>query len=136
MEKDGGVDEDDENGRYDDGGSVSMLVEEDEVADEVNCCMGTDLENRQRLPPVSPRDSSVYSRINQVGELGLVSGETGDSNMGCVITGSQLAPCGGCSQPVGGVHRCPGCGAHMQSFCGDPVGEEGYGQIIRCPGCR
>ena len=45
MEKDGSVDEDDENGRDDDGGSVSMLVEEDEVADEVNCCMGSDLEN-------------------------------------------------------------------------------------------
>ena len=51
-------------------------------------------------------------------------------------TGSQLAPCGGCGQPVGGVHRCPGCGAHMHPFCGDPVGEEGYGQMIRCPGCR
>ena len=110
VEKDGGVDEDDEDGRDDDGGSVGMLVEEDEDADEVNCCMGSDMENR---------------------------GETGDSNMGGVASGgSQLAPCGGCGQPVGGVHRCPGCGAHMHPFCGDPVGEEGYGQMIRCPGCR
>ena len=89
--EDGDVDKDDEDGRDDDGGSVRMLVEEDEDADEVNCCMDSDMENRYALPPISPRDSSVYSRSNQVHGPGLVSGETGDSNMGSVASGSQLA---------------------------------------------
>jgi len=136
VEKDGGVDEDDEDGKDDDGRSVCMLVEEDEDADEVNCCMGSDLENRYGLPPVSPRDSEAYHCSNQVGGSRLVDGETGNSNMGGVSSRLQLAPCGGCGMPVGVAHRCPGCVVNMHPFCGDGEGEEGYGQKIRCPKCR
>ena len=100
----------------------------------MNCCVNN--ENRHGLRPVSPRDSGVYSRSNQVDGSGLVTGETGDSNMGGVASGSQLALCGGCGMPVGGAHRCPGCGANMYPFCGDGEGEEGYGKMIRCPRCR
>ena len=136
VEKDGGVDEDDEDGKDDDGRSVCMLVEEDEDADEVNCCMGSDLENRYGLPPVSPHDSEAYRCSNQVDGSRLVDGETGNSNMGGVSSRLQLAPCGGCGMPVGVAHRCPGCVVNMHPFCGDGEGEEGYGQKIRCPKCR
>lgn len=45
------------------------------------------------------------------------------------------SPCGGCKEPVGPIHRCPTCACHMHPFCGRPVGEEGFGQPVMCPGC-
>ena len=136
VEKDGGGDEDGEDGRDDDGGSVCMLVDEDGDADQVNCRLAYDLENRHGLIPVAPHDSEGYRDRDHADGSGLVAGETGNSNMGGVSSSSQLAPCGGCGMPVGGAHRCPGCGANMHTFCGDGEGEEGYGQKIRCPKCR
>ena len=62
-------------------------MEEDEDTDEVNCCMGSDMENRHGLSPVSPRDFRIYSSSNQVDGSELISGETGDSNMGGVASG-------------------------------------------------
>ena len=115
---------------------VGMLVEEDGDVDAVNCCLGSELENGHGLPPVSPLDSEVYRHKDHTDGSGLVAGETGGPNMGGVASGSLLAPCGGCGMPVGGAHRCPGCGANMHPFCGDGEGEEGYGQMIRCPRCR
>jgi hypothetical protein len=43
--------------------------------------------------------------------------------------------CKGCGEEVGGVHACDRCGAAMHIFCGTPIGEEGYGQKVRCPTC-
>jgi hypothetical protein len=43
--------------------------------------------------------------------------------------------CKGCGEEVGGVHACDRCGAAMHIFCGTPIGEEGYGQKVRCPAC-
>jgi hypothetical protein len=43
--------------------------------------------------------------------------------------------CKGCGEEVGGVHACDRCGAFMHIFCGTPIGEEGYGQKVRCPAC-
>ena len=76
MEKDGGVDGDDEDGRDDDDGSVCMLVEEDGDVDEVNCCLGSEFENGHGLGQVSPLDTEVYRHTNQVDGSGLVAGET------------------------------------------------------------
>ena len=44
--------------------------------------------------------------------------------------------CRGCGQPCGNVHKCDICGSNMHVFCGLPIGEEGYGQKIRCPPCQ
>ena len=69
-EKDSGVDGDDEDGRDDDGDSVGMLVEED--MDRVNC----HYENGYGLPSVSPLDSEVYSQTIHAdgsGSVGLVA---------------------------------------------------------------
>ena len=49
--------------------------------------------------------------------------------------GSLLSPCGGCGRPVQAVHKCDRCLRSMHPFCGTPIGEEGYGQSIRCPEC-
>jgi hypothetical protein len=51
------------------------------------------------------------------------------------VSGSLLAPCGGCGKPVGPVHKCDRCKRNMHTFCGKPIGEEGYGQSIRCSKC-
>ncbi|KAG2874736.1 hypothetical protein PC119_g24694 [Phytophthora cactorum] len=50
-----------------------------------------------------------------------------------VIT--STAPCGGCGQPVGPVHRCPKCSRHMHPFCRRPTGNEGFGLPVVCPEC-
>lgn len=43
--------------------------------------------------------------------------------------------CRGCGKTAGPAHKCDGCGSHMHPFCGQPIGEEGHGQIIRCKVC-
>ncbi|KUF82788.1 hypothetical protein AM587_10006334 [Phytophthora nicotianae] len=48
----------------------------------------------------------------------------------------STAPCGGCGESVGSVHRCPTCSCHMHLFCGRPIGDEGFGQSVVCPGCE
>ena len=86
--KDSGVDGDDEDRRDDDGDSVGMLVEED--VDRVNC----HYENGYGLPSVSPLDSEVYSQtIRERGSrgdcghtdgsvsVGFVAGEAGDQQV-------------------------------------------------------
>lgn len=40
-----------------------------------------------------------------------------------------------CGQVAGGVHKCDKCGRHMHPFCGEKLGEEGYGQQVRCRRC-
>ncbi|EGZ10362.1 hypothetical protein PHYSODRAFT_304282 [Phytophthora sojae] len=50
-------------------------------------------------------------------------------------TGLQ-APCGGCGDDAGPIHRCPSCFVHMHPFCGTAVGAEGFGQFILCPACQ
>ncbi|KAL3656195.1 hypothetical protein V7S43_018982 [Phytophthora oleae] len=50
-------------------------------------------------------------------------------------TTKTIAPCGGCGEPVGSVHRYPACFCHMHPFCGRAVGDEGFGQAIQCPKC-
>ncbi|KAF1773592.1 Zinc finger, RING/FYVE/PHD-type [Phytophthora cactorum] len=47
----------------------------------------------------------------------------------------NASPCGGCGEDVGNVHQCPDCNRSMHTFCGTPVGAEGFGQRIRCPDC-
>jgi hypothetical protein len=44
--------------------------------------------------------------------------------------------CKGCGEEVEGSHFCDLCGAPMHVFCGVGVGEEGFGQKIRCPQCQ
>ena len=47
-----------------------------------------------------------------------------------------LMPCGVCGEPVGSVHKCDVCGWSNHVFCGTQVGEEGYGQCVRCLVCK
>ena len=44
--------------------------------------------------------------------------------------------CGGCKKPVSNIHTCDICKHNMHVFCGLPIGEEGYGQKIRCEPCQ
>ena len=143
VEKDGGVDGDDEDGRnIDDDDSFGMLVDEE---DQVDCRV----ENGHGFAPITPLDSKVYSRtiavrgsrgdvghVDGLVSVGLVAGEAGDQQIGGAASMSLLASCGGYGQPMGRVYRCPGCGANMHLFCGDGEGEEGYGQMVRCLHCR
>ncbi|ETP31669.1 hypothetical protein F442_19487 [Phytophthora nicotianae P10297] len=48
----------------------------------------------------------------------------------------STAPCGGCGESVGSVHRCPTYSCHMHLFCARPIGDEGFGQSVVCPGCE
>ena len=50
----------------------------------------------------------------------------------CIIPGR----CAGCKKPVSNIHTCDVCGHNMHVFCGLPIGEEGYGQKIRCVECQ
>ena len=50
----------------------------------------------------------------------------------CIIPGM----CAGCKKPVSNIHTCDVCGHNMHVFCGLPIGEEGYGQKIRCVACQ
>ena len=135
MEKDGGVDGDDEDGRDDDDDSFGMLVDEE---DQVNCRF----KNGHEFAPITPLDSEVYSRtiavrgsrgdvghVDGLVSVGLVAGEAGDHQIGGAASMSLLASCGGCGQHMGRAYRCPGCGANMHLFCGDGdgEGEGGYG---------
>lgn len=47
----------------------------------------------------------------------------------------DLSKCGKCGHEVGPVHKCDICRHNMHTWCGRPLGEEGYGQFIRCPKC-
>lgn len=44
--------------------------------------------------------------------------------------------CAECSLPVSNIHTCDVCKHNMHIFCGKPIGEESYGQKIRCPSCQ
>ena len=44
--------------------------------------------------------------------------------------------CGGCKKPVSNIHTCDICKHNMPGFFGLPIGEEGYGQKIRCEPCQ
>ena len=44
--------------------------------------------------------------------------------------------CGGCKNAVSNIHTCDICKHNMHVFCGLPIGEEGYGQKIRCVPCQ
>ena len=70
VEKDGGVDGDDDDGRDDDGDSVGMLVDEE---DQVDCCF----ENGHGLAPVPTLDSGVNGRT--IAE-GVISGDDGHAD--------------------------------------------------------
>ena len=43
--------------------------------------------------------------------------------------------CQGCGKPAGDVHKCDICGSNMHPFCGHGIGDEGFGQKIRCKFC-
>ena len=43
--------------------------------------------------------------------------------------------CRGCGRVCRSSHKCDECGSNMHPFCGRQIGEEGYGQIIRCRIC-
>jgi hypothetical protein len=47
----------------------------------------------------------------------------------------ELGTCGKCGGEVGPVHKCDICKHNMHTWCGRPLGDEGYGQFIRCPKC-
>lgn len=50
---------------------------------------------------------------------------------------TEMAPCGGCSQPTAGRHKCCDCCSHMHTFCGVPLGEnEGSGVSALCLPCN
>jgi hypothetical protein len=51
------------------------------------------------------------------------------------VPDDDIGPCGKCGNPVGPVHKCDVCKKNMHTWCGRPLGEEGYGQFIRCPSC-
>ena len=44
--------------------------------------------------------------------------------------------CAGCGLSVSNLHTCDVCKHNMHIFCGKPIGEESYGQKIRCPSCQ
>jgi hypothetical protein len=46
-----------------------------------------------------------------------------------------LAKCPECGILVGSVHKCDTCLRNMHGYCGQPMGEEGYGQLRRCTDC-
>ena len=44
--------------------------------------------------------------------------------------------CAGCGLPVCNIHRCDVCKHNMHVYCGIGIGEEGFGQKIRCLSCQ
>lgn len=46
-----------------------------------------------------------------------------------------MNPCPKFEEDVGPAHKCPDCKLNIHPFCGTPIGEEGYGQAIRCDLC-
>ena len=49
---------------------------------------------------------------------------------------TQPGMCARCGLPVSNIHTCDVCKHNMHVFCGKPIGEEGYGQKIRCTPCQ
>ena len=49
---------------------------------------------------------------------------------------TQPGRCAGCGLPVSNIHTCDVCKHNMHVFCGKPIGEEGFGQKIRCTPCQ
>lgn len=43
--------------------------------------------------------------------------------------------CHVCSKELTGGHSCRSCGKLVHLLCGEPVGEEGYGQKVICVEC-
>ena len=43
--------------------------------------------------------------------------------------------CGVCQNPAGGAHKCSDCGNIVHLICGKPIGDEGYGQSVKCNKC-
>ncbi len=44
--------------------------------------------------------------------------------------------CAGCGLPVSNIHTCDVCKHNMHVYCGIGIGEEGFGQKIRCLSCQ
>ena len=44
--------------------------------------------------------------------------------------------CAGCGLPVSNIHTCDVCRHNMHVYCGKPIGEERFGQKIRCKPCQ
>lgn len=50
--------------------------------------------------------------------------------------GDGVLRCGGCGGVATLAHQCDVCFCPMHVICGHGIGEEGYGQKIRCPSCQ
>ena len=48
---------------------------------------------------------------------------------------NTLTPCPECQVTVGPAHKCDICKRNIHVFCGTPVGEEQFGQSVRCRQC-
>ena len=43
--------------------------------------------------------------------------------------------CAVCKNPVGGAHVCVKCKNPVHIICGNPIGDEGFGQSVTCFSC-
>lgn len=41
-----------------------------------------------------------------------------------------------CDNIVGEAHKCEVCNKYVHLICGDPTGEEGFGQKVVCNKCK
>ena len=58
------------------------------------------------------------------------------TNLTCFFR--MIVGCCECDEDVSqdGSHKCIDCNRVIHAFCGDAIGEEGYGQTRRCSHCN
>ena len=89
----------------------------------------------------SPKKNKTASDISRASasKKGKATNDKATNDIGTVEQTTnnavELGPCGKCGNLVSHVHKCDICGSFMHPFCGRPLGDEGYGQFIRCPTC-
>jgi hypothetical protein len=93
---------------------------------------------------LSPRSTKGSKRPNGGNGALMMLGTAADNQQqnhhhqkqSTVPTTAGLKPCVECNGgDVSGVHRCDLCDGFMHGFCGEGIGEEGYGQCRRCSQC-
>ena len=115
-------------------------------------------EQNERAQITSVVRTNVQARIQQVhnnvgNDFATAFSEVQDEFMESAVASSQPPPrsalpprelrgptrpgrCAGCGLPVSNIHTCDVCKHNMHPFCGKPIGEEGFGQKIRCTPCQ
>ncbi|KAG7380984.1 hypothetical protein PHYBOEH_011231 [Phytophthora boehmeriae] len=123
-------------------GSPKIPTERKSAAKKASSTKKSKASKKVTAPPKKKTTTQkAFARaVAQANAAALASPAGKETPSGCVTaaiaaTNKATTLCAGCGDEAGRVHVCPDCDRSVHPWCGYPVGEEGYGQPVRCPSC-